>query len=189
MRDTGRRSMSASEGSGQSCTRFCTDPPYGVEYDPAWRARAGVNLNREKLGVARNDDRADWRAATGISGEPLTRVPAMPGTRESRRKHECASSHASSACPNSSEGIMNTAVHMVSFHRRQLCASPHLSRLQQSSPRLGVDGNRRNCLQPCQSVVKGRDQLTVIDRLAQHRKRAGLLGPSLGHSVSVPGQH
>ena len=40
-----------------------TDPPYGVDYDPAWRARAGVNLNKEKLGVVRNDDRADWRAA------------------------------------------------------------------------------------------------------------------------------
>ena len=27
-----------------------TDPPYGVSYDPAWRARAGVNLNPRKLG-------------------------------------------------------------------------------------------------------------------------------------------
>ena len=40
-----------------------TDPPYGVEYDPAWRARAGVNLNTEKLGVVTNDDRADWTEA------------------------------------------------------------------------------------------------------------------------------
>ena len=37
-----------------------TDPPYGVQYDPSWRARAGVNLNRDKLGKVPNDDRADW---------------------------------------------------------------------------------------------------------------------------------
>lgn len=40
-----------------------TDPPYGVEYDPAWRARAGVNLNTQKLGAVTNDDRADWTDA------------------------------------------------------------------------------------------------------------------------------
>src|SRR5258706_13547918 len=38
-----------------------TDPPYGVNYDPAWRKRAGVNLNTRKLGKVANDDRADWR--------------------------------------------------------------------------------------------------------------------------------
>jgi ParB-like chromosome segregation protein Spo0J len=36
-----------------------TDPPYGVSYDPSWRARAGVNLNKAKLGKVGNDDRAD----------------------------------------------------------------------------------------------------------------------------------
>ena len=40
-----------------------TDPPYGVDYDPAWRARAGVNRNTQKLGVVTNDDRADWTKA------------------------------------------------------------------------------------------------------------------------------
>jgi DNA modification methylase len=40
-----------------------TDPPYGVEYDPKWRARAGVNSNRSKMGEVSNDDRADWREA------------------------------------------------------------------------------------------------------------------------------
>src|SRR5688500_5594730 len=39
---------------------MATDPPYGVEYDPAWRARAGVNLNPGKLGKVANDDRCDW---------------------------------------------------------------------------------------------------------------------------------
>jgi DNA modification methylase len=40
-----------------------TDPPYGVEYDPAWRARAGVNLNKHRLGKVANDNRVDWRDA------------------------------------------------------------------------------------------------------------------------------
>ena len=40
-----------------------TDPPYGVEYEPSWRKRAGVNLNRAKLGKVANDDRADWSEA------------------------------------------------------------------------------------------------------------------------------
>jgi DNA modification methylase len=43
-----------------------TDPPYGVEYDPSWRARAGVNLNDQKLGKVLNDDRADWREAWAL---------------------------------------------------------------------------------------------------------------------------
>ena len=43
-----------------------TDPPYGVSYDPAWRKRAGVNLNALKLGKVANDDRADWREAWAL---------------------------------------------------------------------------------------------------------------------------
>jgi DNA modification methylase len=43
-----------------------TDPPYGVNYDPAWRTRAGVNLNDKKLGKVANDDRADWREAWAL---------------------------------------------------------------------------------------------------------------------------
>lgn len=43
-----------------------TDPPYGVGYDPKWRARAGVNRNRGKLGTVANDDRADWREAWAL---------------------------------------------------------------------------------------------------------------------------
>lgn len=40
-----------------------TDPPYGVEYDAAWRAAAGVNKSAKKMGKVENDDRADWSAA------------------------------------------------------------------------------------------------------------------------------
>jgi DNA modification methylase len=43
-----------------------TDPPYGVDYDPEWRKRAGVNLNPGKLGHVENDDRADWREAWAL---------------------------------------------------------------------------------------------------------------------------
>ena len=36
-----------------------TDPPYGVDYDPAWRHRAGVNQS-SKTAKIRNDKQADW---------------------------------------------------------------------------------------------------------------------------------
>jgi DNA modification methylase len=40
-----------------------TDPPYGVGYDPSWRATAGINRSKKKLGRVTNDDRADWTEA------------------------------------------------------------------------------------------------------------------------------
>ena len=40
-----------------------TDPPYGVDYDPEWRAERGVNRNRAKMGRVANDDRIDWQDA------------------------------------------------------------------------------------------------------------------------------
>ena len=39
-----------------------TDPPYGVDYDPAWRNRAGIS-NTGRVGKVLNDHRADWREA------------------------------------------------------------------------------------------------------------------------------
>jgi DNA modification methylase len=42
-----------------------TDPPYGVNYDPAWRNRAGASATR-RTGKVANDDRADWRAAWAL---------------------------------------------------------------------------------------------------------------------------
>lgn len=44
-----------------------TDPPYGVSYDPIWRAKAiGLGTGRlnagRRMGVCENDDRADWLA-------------------------------------------------------------------------------------------------------------------------------
>jgi hypothetical protein len=43
-----------------------TDPPYGVNYDPKWRAQAGINRNKGKLGAVLNDDRSDWREAWAL---------------------------------------------------------------------------------------------------------------------------
>jgi len=42
-----------------------TDPPYGVEYDPAWRNAAGVAATA-RIGKIANDDRADWREAWAL---------------------------------------------------------------------------------------------------------------------------
>jgi DNA modification methylase len=42
-----------------------SDPPYGVNYDPEWRKRAGVN-NSDRMGKVSNDDRADWREAWAL---------------------------------------------------------------------------------------------------------------------------
>lgn len=39
-----------------------TDPPYGVEYDPEWRHKEGLN-NSNRVGKVINDDRVDWTEA------------------------------------------------------------------------------------------------------------------------------
>jgi site-specific DNA-methyltransferase (adenine-specific) len=43
-----------------------TDPPYGVDYDPAWRGAAGVGSKGAAVGKVANDHRADWRAAWAL---------------------------------------------------------------------------------------------------------------------------
>jgi len=52
--------------SGAEPHLMVTDPPYGVEYDPAWRQAAGVNKSTGKLGSVANDDIADWSAAWAL---------------------------------------------------------------------------------------------------------------------------
>ncbi len=42
-----------------------TDPPYGVDYDPAWRNASGASTTR-RTGKVLNDDRADWREAWAL---------------------------------------------------------------------------------------------------------------------------
>ncbi|GAB5501326.1 MAG: DNA modification methylase [Pseudohongiellaceae bacterium] len=41
------------------------DPPYGVDYDPAWRNEAGASETK-RTGRVKNDDRADWREAWAL---------------------------------------------------------------------------------------------------------------------------
>ena len=43
-----------------------SDPPYGVGYDPSWRACRGVNSGKLAQGKVLNDDRADWRQAYAL---------------------------------------------------------------------------------------------------------------------------
>jgi hypothetical protein len=50
---------------GQLPLLMVTDPPYGVDYDPGWRHRAGVNRSK-RLGKVRNDQQADWGAAWAL---------------------------------------------------------------------------------------------------------------------------
>jgi DNA modification methylase len=47
---------------GTTPNLMVTDPPYGVNYEPTWRHRAGVNRSSRKSKV-RNDDQADWSSA------------------------------------------------------------------------------------------------------------------------------
>jgi len=42
-----------------------TDPPYGVQYDPAWRNQVGA-AKTKRTGKVLNDDRADWREAWAL---------------------------------------------------------------------------------------------------------------------------
>ena len=43
-----------------------TDPPFGVNYDPAWRERLGIDVGTLATGKVLNDDRADWREAWAL---------------------------------------------------------------------------------------------------------------------------
>lgn len=40
-----------------------TDPPYGVSYDPSWRAKLATQKPGTSLGTVKNDDRSDWTEA------------------------------------------------------------------------------------------------------------------------------
>jgi DNA modification methylase len=47
---------------GLNPSLMVTDPPYGVNYDPSWRAKA-TGKGIRATGKVLNDDRADWREA------------------------------------------------------------------------------------------------------------------------------
>jgi len=50
---------------GVKPTLMVSDPPFGVNYDPAWRNRAGLSETK-RTGKVLNDDRADWREAWAL---------------------------------------------------------------------------------------------------------------------------
>jgi DNA modification methylase len=61
---TDRNTVSALLGEAKP-ELMVTDPPYGVNYDPEWRHRAGVN-NSKRVGKVSNDGVADWSEAWAL---------------------------------------------------------------------------------------------------------------------------
>ena len=45
---------------------MAADPPYGINYDPSWRARRNLGNGKLAQGKVLNDDRADWREAYAL---------------------------------------------------------------------------------------------------------------------------
>jgi DNA modification methylase len=43
-----------------------TDPPYGVNYDPAWRESADLGVGKRSKGRVANDNRTDWSKAWAL---------------------------------------------------------------------------------------------------------------------------
>ena len=91
---------------------MATDPPYGVQYDPAWRHRVNPS-QRTAVGRVTNDDRADWTA--GVAAVSAARVAYVwhaglkaadrRGRSRSGRLHRCAArSSGSSSTSRSVEG-------------------------------------------------------------------------------------
>jgi len=62
-----------------------TDPPYGVDYDPAWRVveaeKGNLSYAARRVGEVLNDDRADWTAAWLLSPSDVAYCWAPPGAQ------------------------------------------------------------------------------------------------------------
>jgi DNA modification methylase len=58
---------------GAKPTIMITDPPYGVEYDPAWRHQVHPD-QRTAVGRVTNDDRAEWTGAWQLFPGAITYV-------------------------------------------------------------------------------------------------------------------
>ena len=63
--DSRNESMVSAVLAGARPQLMITDPPYGVEYDPEWRHRRGVN-NSARKGKILNDEIADWSPAWSL---------------------------------------------------------------------------------------------------------------------------
>lgn len=69
---------------GAKPTLMVTDPPYGVDYDPAWRSRAAekgqLAYAPTRVGVVQNDDRFDWEKAWSLSPAAVVYAWAPAGS-------------------------------------------------------------------------------------------------------------
>lgn len=70
---------------GDARPNLClTDPPYGVEYDPAWRQREAEKGNLQyaerRIGEVANDNRSDWSAAFALIPGNVIYCWSPPGT-------------------------------------------------------------------------------------------------------------
>ena len=66
---------------GATPALMVTDPPYGVEYDPEWRVRSGLNSQIGPAhGKPKNDDRYDWREAFVLHPGSVAYCWSPPGT-------------------------------------------------------------------------------------------------------------
>ncbi len=59
---------------GETPFIMVTDPPYGVEYDPAWRDGADLGVGERSKGKVVNDDRLDWTDAYRLFPGPVAYV-------------------------------------------------------------------------------------------------------------------
>jgi len=68
---------------GASPRLMVTDPPYGVDYDAAWRQEASergdIHGGARRLGTVSNDDRADWREAWALFPGDVAYTWCAPG--------------------------------------------------------------------------------------------------------------
>ena len=61
--------------SGQPATDLMvTDPPYGVDLEPEWREKAGLNPRTRQGGKVSNDDRIDWSEAWTLFPGPIAYI-------------------------------------------------------------------------------------------------------------------
>ena len=74
-----------------------TDPPYGVNYDPTWRAERGVSKNTAKMGKVQNDHIADWSPAwweqTFMADGVSSKSPVARGTSSRFHQRDFAARH------------------------------------------------------------------------------------------------
>jgi hypothetical protein len=94
---------------GERPMLLVTDPPYGVNYDPAWRnveaAKGNLAYAARRVGEVTNDDRADWRAAWELftGGVNKTRG-SICGCRSSGRNRTSRSAAATTTYATSRAG-------------------------------------------------------------------------------------